>query len=62
MYERHKLPTELLINLGVSPESAREDACKIKHDLSVESFDAIRRHAKELRTARYILTERLWLR
>ena len=41
MYERHKLLTELLINLGVSPESACEYACKIEHDLSVESFDAI---------------------
>ena len=49
MYERHKLLTELLIGLGVSPETAREDACKIEHDLSVESFDAIRRHAKEHR-------------
>ena len=62
MYKRHMLLTELLIDLGVSPETAREDACKIEHDLSVESFDAICRHAKELRTARYILTERLWLR
>ena len=43
MYERHKLLTELLIHLGVSPETAREDACKIEHDLSIESFDAIRR-------------------
>ncbi len=49
IYERHKLLTELLIGLGVSPETAREDACKIEHDLSVESFDAIRRHAKEYR-------------
>ena len=45
IYERHKLLTELLIGLGVSPETAREDACKIEHDLSVETFDAIRRHA-----------------
>ena len=49
MYERHKLLTELLIGLGVNPETAREDACKIEHDLSVESFDAIRRHAREHR-------------
>ncbi len=45
MYERHKLLTQLLVNLGVSPQIAREDACKIEHDLSVESFDAIRRHS-----------------
>ena len=49
MLERHNLLTELLIGLGVSPETARDDACKIEHDLSVESFDAIRRHAKEYR-------------
>ena len=49
MYERHKLLTELLIGLGVSPETAREDACKIEHDLSVESFDAIRKHAHQYR-------------
>ena len=47
IYERHKLLTELLIRLGVSPETARDDACKIEHDLSVETFDAIRRHAKQ---------------
>ena len=46
MYERHKLLTQLLIGLGVSPETAREDACKIEHDLSVETFDAIREHAR----------------
>ena len=47
MYERHKLLTELLKGLGVSPETAREDACRIEHDLSVESFEAIRRHAAQ---------------
>ena len=49
MYERHKLLTELLIGLGVSPETARKDACEIEHDLSEESFDAIRRHAQHYR-------------
>ena len=47
MLERHNLLTELLIGLGVSPETAREDACKIEHDLSIESFDAIRAHAQK---------------
>ncbi len=46
IYERHKLLTQLLIGLGVSEETAREDACKIEHDLSVETFDAIRAHAR----------------
>ena len=45
IYERHKLLTQLLISLGVSEETAREDACKIEHDLSIETFDAIREHA-----------------
>ena len=49
MLERHNLLTELLIGLGVSPETARDDACKIEHDLSVESFDAIRAHAQKYR-------------
>lgn len=49
IYERHKLLTELLTGLGVSPETARADACKIEHDLSVETFDAIRRHAEQYR-------------
>ena len=49
MYERHKLLTELPIGLGVSPETARDDACKIEHDLSEESFAAIREHANTYR-------------
>ncbi len=49
IYERHKLLTELLIGLGVSPETARADACKIEHDLSAETFDAIRKHAQQYR-------------
>ncbi len=46
IYERHKLLSRLLVRLGVSPETAREDACRIEHDLSVETFEAIRRHAQ----------------
>jgi Mn-dependent DtxR family transcriptional regulator len=49
IYGRHKLLTELLVALGVSPETAREDACKIEHDLSEETFAALRRHAQERR-------------
>ena len=49
IYERHKLLTELLIGLGVSPETARKDACEIEHDLSEETFEAIRRHARAYR-------------
>ena len=49
MYERHKLLTELLIGLGVSPETARDDACKIEHYLIEETFAAIREHANTYR-------------
>ena len=49
IYERHKLLTELFIGLGVNPETARQNACKIEHDLSVETFEAIRRHAQMYR-------------
>lgn len=44
MYERHKILTELLVAIGVDREVAREDACKIEHDLSEQSFEAICRH------------------
>ena len=41
IYNRHRMLTKYLIQLGVSEKIAREDACKIEHDLSDESFDAI---------------------
>ncbi len=44
IYERHTLLTFLLTSLGVSPETAAEDACKMEHAISDESFDAIKRH------------------
>ena len=46
IYERHKLLSSLLIYLGVSKEQAAEDACKIEHDLSPETFAAIREASK----------------
>lgn len=47
LYERHTVISELLISLGVTPEIAVRDACKIEHDLSQETFDAIKRHAQQ---------------
>ena len=44
IFERHELLIRVLTALGVSPETARADACKIEHDLSDETFDAIRKH------------------
>lgn len=42
MYERHTFLTNILIQLGVSEDIAINDACKIEHDLSEESFQAIK--------------------
>ena len=47
MYERHKLLTDFFISLGVSKETALEDACKIEHDLSEETFNALINHLKK---------------
>lgn len=47
IYERHTVLTQLLIRLGVSPETATSDACKIEHALSDETFDAIKNHVKQ---------------
>ena len=41
IYDRHKALTEALIRIGVSPETAQEDACKVEHDISTETYDAI---------------------
>ena len=41
-YERHTILTELFVRLGVDPTTASEDACKVEHDLSDETFTKIR--------------------
>ena len=46
IYTRHKLLTEFFVHLGVDEQTAREDACKVEHDLSETTSDAICRHAK----------------
>ncbi len=46
IYERHKLLSQFLMRLGVDERTALQDACKIEHDVSQQSFDAIRRHAE----------------
>ena len=45
--ERHLLITDWLVGLGVGAETAAEDACRIEHVISQESFDCIRRHVEE---------------
>ena len=46
VYERHETITSILIKIGVSPETAEEDACKIEHELSEETFEALKKHIK----------------
>ena len=53
IYERHKVLTSVLIHLGVNPETAREDACKLEHDISDESFDALKRHLEKNNEQKY---------
>ena len=43
IFERHNLLTDIFVKIGVDPETAREDACKIEHDLSEETFEQIKR-------------------
>ena len=46
IHERHELLTAWLTNLGVPEDIASDDACKLEHVLSKESFDAIKKHAQ----------------
>ena len=47
MYERHTTISTWLMRLGVSEEIALEDACRIEHVISIESFDAIKAHIEK---------------
>lgn len=44
IYERHTLLTEFLVKIGVDKQTAANDACKMEHVISDETFDAIKRH------------------
>lgn len=47
IYDRHEILAKLFIALGVSEETAYEDACKIEHDLSDETFECLKAHANK---------------
>lgn len=51
IYGRHLLFTKMLTRLGVSPETAAADACKIEHVVSDETVEALRRHEEAARAA-----------
>lgn len=44
IYERHQILTKILIHLGVQEEIAASDACKIEHDISDETFEALKKY------------------
>ena len=47
IYERHTILTDFIASLGVSRETASADACKIEHDISDETFEAIKKLGKK---------------
>ncbi len=48
IYERHTVLTEWLTRLGVDPETAAQDACKIEHVISSTSFNALKHHLHKI--------------
>ena len=48
VYDRHKTISSFLMRIGVEEAVAREDACRIEHDISDETFNALRRHLLKL--------------
>ena len=48
IYERHTILTGFLVSIGVSEDTASEDACKMEHVISDEAFEAIKNHIQKL--------------
>ena len=48
IYERHTVLSAMLMRIGVSEKTAAEDACRIEHDISDESFEAIKTHVERM--------------
>ncbi|MBO4608843.1 MAG: metal-dependent transcriptional regulator [Lachnospiraceae bacterium] len=44
IYERHRLLTEWFVKIGIDPKIAADDACRVEHDISQESFNAIKKY------------------
>ena len=47
IYERHQVLTDILMAIGVEREIAAKDACKMEHDISDETFEAMKKHLKK---------------
>ena len=52
MYERHMMISDWLIHLGVPKDVALQDACKMEHAMSEESFKAIKQHLEDWKSSR----------
>lgn len=48
IYERHEMLSAWLVSLGVNEKTATEDACRIEHVISAESFEAIKSHIRQV--------------
>ena len=48
IYERHKILTDILIKLGVDEKTAEDDACKLEHDLTDTSWNAIKKYYEKM--------------
>ena len=52
IYERHKVLTRVLTLIGVDAPTAQEDACKVEHDISVQTFTAIKAQLEKMEAAK----------
>ena len=48
IYERHKVLTRMLTMIGVDEKIAEDDACKVEHDISVQTFTALKNHLEKM--------------
>ncbi|MBR2672704.1 MAG: metal-dependent transcriptional regulator [Oscillospiraceae bacterium] len=49
IYTRHKVLTDFLLKLGLDEQLAHDDACRLEHDMSDETFSAIRKHVESMK-------------
>lgn len=47
IYERHKVLTDFFVSIGVDPDTAQKDACKVEHDLSQVTYDKLKNYIRK---------------
>ena len=52
IYERHKVLTRMLTMIGVDEKTAEDDACKVEHDISVQTFTALKEQLEKMEARR----------